>query len=994
MIVISHVRNLNPASRNPQPASPNPESPFPKLFLKLSTFTPIFLYLFIIDNMDATQDKRLFLIDAYAMIFRGYYALIRNPRLTSKGLDTSAIFGFTNSLIELIRREKPTHLAVVFDVGQASVRTDDFSDYKANRSETPEAIKIAVPYIHRILEAMHIPILGVEGYEADDVIGTIACKAEKEGYTTYMVTPDKDFAQLVTDKIKIYKPGLKGGDIEILGVEEVKAKYEIEDPKQVIDFLAMMGDAVDNIPGLEGVGEKTAMKFLKEFGSIENLLANTDKLKGKLKEKVEASAERGILSKKLATIICDAPVEFHQEQYDLETPDFEKVKEVFDEIEFRRLYENLYRAFAPAPAETIVVSEVEVKQTPAGTEVKGQVMQLDLFANFEELEQATSTKSTIEHNDHLYQFINNPKAQKKLVDNLLQQKVVCFDTETTSLNELEAELVGMSFSYKKGLAYYIPLSEDRAEVLQTLEIFRPVFEKEDLLKVAHNLKFDYKVLKQYDITVKGAMFDTMIAHYLLNPDGRHGMDYLSEVYLNYKPVSIETIIGKKGKKQGNFRDADLRTQTDYAAEDADVTFQLYELFAPQLKKENLEELFYNIEMPLMEVLAKIELAGISLDEKWLAQESVDLENDLKGLEAKIFELSGEEFNMNSPKQLGEILFEKMQLDPKAKKTKTGQYATSEDVLQKLSSKHEIIKHILEYRTYQKLKSTYVDALPSQIDKDDNRVHTNFSQTTAATGRLASVNPNLQNIPIRTLRGQQIRGAFVSGEGKKIISADYSQIELRLIAEISGEENMIKAFQDGEDIHASTAAKLFKIPLAEVSKTQRSQAKTVNFGIIYGQGAFALAEQTGLSRTEAKQMIEAYFETYPKLKEYMAEQVNKARQLGYVETILGRKRHLKDINSNNFVVRGHAERNAVNAPVQGSAADIVKIAMIKIDRELEEQQLKTKMLLQVHDELVFEAPTDEIESASQLIRTEMENALKTQVPLLVEIGVGDNWLEAH
>ncbi|MDR6461459.1 DNA polymerase-1 [Chryseobacterium vietnamense] len=944
--------------------------------------------------MDATQDKRLFLIDAYAMIFRGYYALIRNPRLTSKGLDTSAIFGFTNSLIELIRREKPTHLAVVFDVGQASVRTDDYSDYKANRSETPEAIKIAVPYIHKILEAMHIPILGVEGYEADDVIGTIACKAEKEGYTTFMVTPDKDFAQLVTDKIKIYKPGLKGGDIEILGVEEVKAKYEIEDPKQVIDFLAMMGDAVDNIPGLEGVGEKTAMKFLKEFGSIENLLANTDKLKGKLKEKVEASAERGIMSKKLATIICDAPVEFHQEQYDLETPDFEKVKEVFDEIEFRRLYENLYRAFAPAAVETVVVSEVEVKQTPAGTEVKGQVMQLDLFANFEELDQATSTKSTIENNDHLYQFINNPKAQKKLVDNLLQQKVVCFDTETTSLNELEAELVGMSFSYKKGLAYYIPLSENREEVLQTLEIFRPFFEKEDLLKIAHNLKFDYKVLKQYDITVKGAMFDTMIAHYLLNPDGRHGMDYLSEVYLNYKPVSIETIIGKKGKKQGNFRDADLRTQTDYAAEDADITFQLYELFAPQLKKENLEELFYNIEMPLMEVLAKMELAGIYLDEKWLAQESVDLENDLKQLETKIFELSGEEFNMNSPKQLGEILFEKMQLDPKAKKTKTGQYATSEDVLQKLTSKHEIIKHILEYRTYQKLKSTYVDALPSQIEKKDNRVHTNFSQTTAATGRLASVNPNLQNIPIRTVRGQQIRGAFVSGEGKKIISADYSQIELRLIAEISGEDNMIKAFQDGEDIHASTAAKLFKIPLAEVSKTQRSQAKTVNFGIIYGQGAFALAEQTGLSRTEAKQMIEAYFETYPKLKEYMAEQVSKARQLGYVETILGRKRHLKDINSNNFVVRGHAERNAVNAPVQGSAADVVKLAMIKIDRELKEQQLTTKMLLQVHDELIFESPADEIEAASKLIKTEMESALKTQVPLLVEIGVGDNWLEAH
>jgi DNA polymerase-1 len=943
--------------------------------------------------MDATQDKRLFLIDAYAMIFRGYYALIRSPRITSTGIDTSAIFGFTNSLIELIRRERPTHLAVIFDVGQASIRTNDFAEYKANRSETPEAIKVAIPYLHRILDAMHIPHMGVEGYEADDLIGTLACKAEKEGYTTFMVTPDKDFAQLVTDKIKIYKPGLKGGEIEILGVEEVKAKYGIEDPKQVIDFLAMMGDPVDNIPGLEGVGEKTAMKFLQEFGSIENLLANTDKLKGKIKEKIEASAERGILSKKLATIICDAPVEFHQEQYDLETPDFEKVKEIFDEIEFRRLYENLYRAFAPAgePKEEKSIESKANNQQPTTNNKSGQ---LDLFANFEELDQATSTKDTIIENDHLYQFVDNPKAQKILVQNLLKQRAVCFDTETTSLNELEAELVGMSFSYKKGLAYYVPLSEDQDEVLQTLEIFRPFFEKEDLIKIAHNLKYDYKVLKQYDITVKGAMFDTMIAHYLLNPDGRHGMDYLSEVYLNYKPVSIETIIGKKGKNQGNFRDADLRTQTDYAAEDADVTFQLYELFAPQLKKENLEDLFYNIEMPLMEVLAKMELEGISLDEKWLAQESIDLENDLRQLETKIFEISGEEFNMNSPRQLGDVLFDKMQLDPKAKKTKTGQYATSEDVLQKLASKHEIIQHILEYRTYQKLKSTYVDALPSQIDKDDKRVHTNFSQTTAATGRLASVNPNLQNIPIRTLRGQQIRGAFVSAEGKKIISADYSQIELRLIAEISGEDNMIKAFQDGEDIHASTAAKLFNISLEEVSKTQRGQAKTVNFGILYGQGAFALAEQTGLSRSEAKQMIEAYYETYPKLKEYMAEQVKRAREIGYVETILGRKRHLKDINSGNFVVRAHAERNAVNAPIQGSAADVVKMAMIKIQKELEKEKLQTKMLLQVHDELIFESPIDEVEVAKNIIKTEMENAIETQVPLLVEVGVGNNWLEAH
>ena len=944
------------------------------------------------------SDKRLFLIDAYAMIFRGYYALIRNPRLTSKGFDTSAIFGFTNSLIELIRREKPTHLAVVFDVGKENVRTADFTEYKANRSDTPEAIKNAVPYIHRILEAMHIPILGVEGYEADDVIGTIANKAEKEGYTTFMVTPDKDFAQLVTDKIKIYKPGLKGGDVEILGVEEVKAKYEIEDPKQVIDFLAMMGDAVDNIPGLEGVGEKTAMKFLKEFGSIENLLANTSQLKGKLKEKVENSAERGILSKKLATIICDVPVEFHQEQYDLDIPDFEKVREIFDEIEFRRLYENLYRAFhneQPAISNQQSANESDSKPVSQKAESgKQNALQLDLFADFEALEKSTSTTLNIETTDKMYQYIDTEKAQKILVKNLLAQKVVCFDTETTSLNEMETELIGMSFCYRKGLAYYIPISENQEEAKKTLEIFRPFFEKNEILKIAHNLKFDYKVLKHYGVEVEGAIFDTMIAHYLLNPDGRHGMDYLSEIYLNYKPVSIESLIGKKGKNQGTLRDVSLKEQTNYAAEDADVTFQLYEIFAPQLKKEGVEDLFYHIEMPLMRVLAKMEFAGISLDENWLIQESKDLENDLKNLETKIFELCGEEFNMNSPKQLGEILFEKLKLDPKAKKTKTGQYATSEDILQKLASKHEIIQYILEYRTYQKLKSTYVDALPNQIDKDTKRVHTNFSQTTAATGRLASLNPNLQNIPIRTLRGQQIRGAFVADEGNKLISADYSQIELRLIAEISGEENMIKAFQNGEDIHASTAAKLFKIPIEEVTKTQRSQAKTVNFGIIYGQGAFALAEQTGLSRTEAKQLIDSYYETYPKLKIWMAEQVAKARKLGYVETILGRKRHLQDINSNNFVVKGHAERNAVNAPIQGSAADIIKLAMIKIQEVLEQEHLKTKMLLQVHDELVFEAPENEVEIAKKLIKENMEHAYKTEVPLLVEVGVGKNWLEAH
>ena len=941
-----------------------------------------------------STDKRLYLIDAYAMIFRGYFAFIKNPRISTKGLNTSAIFGFTNSLIELIKRDRPTHLAVVFDVGRTNVRHDDYADYKANRLETPEPILLAKPYINDILEAMHIPILGLEGYEADDVIGTIACKAEKQGYDVFMVTPDKDFAQLVTDKIKMYKPSSKGGDIEILGVEEVKAKYEIEDPKQIIDYLGMMGDAVDNIPGLEGVGEKTAKKFIQEFGSMENLLANTHQLKGKLKEKVEASAERGLLSKKLATILCDAPIEFIEEQYDLEVPDFEKVKEIFDELEFRRLYENLYRAFSNKEYVEELQDSDNQQSTSSSQNPVHKNGTMDLFASFEQLEQATTTKSTIAENDHIYQFIDNPKAQKILVSNLLKQKAVCFDTETTSLNELEAELIGMSFSYKKGLAYYIPISENREEAQETVEIFRPFFEDQNVLKIAHNLKYDYKVLQNYNIDVEGKIFDTMIAHYLLNPDGRHGMDYLSEMYLDYKPVSIETLIGKKGKNQLTLREVDIPTQTNYAAEDADVTFQLYELFAPQLAKENVEKLFYDVEMPLMKVLAKIELTGVKLDSNWLAKESIDLENDLRLLESKIFELSGEEFNMNSPKQLGEILFDKMQLDPKAKKTKTGQFATSEDVLQKLSSKHEIISSILEYRTLQKLKSTYVDALPGQIDKKDNRVHTTFAQTVAATGRLASVNPNLQNIPIRTLRGQQIRGAFVADEGKKIISADYSQIELRLIAEISGEQNMIKAFQNGEDIHASTAAKLFGIDLSEVSKTQRSQAKTVNFGIIYGQGAFALAEQTGLSRTEAKKMIDSYYETYPRLKEYMAEQVKKAQDLGFVETILGRRRHLKDINSSNFVVKAHAERNAVNAPIQGSAADIIKLAMIKIENELETQKLETKMLLQVHDELLFEAPIDEVETATTLIKKEMESAYETKVPLLVEVGVGDNWLEAH
>ena len=821
-------------------------------------------------------------------------------------------------------------------------------------------------------------------------------QSRKRGLSNFYGDTGQRFRTTRNTNIKIYKPGLKGAEFEILGVDEIKAKYEIEDPKQVIDFLAMMGDAVDNIPGLEGVGEKTAKKFLKEYGSIEKLLENTADLKGKLKEKVENSAERGILSKKLATIICDAPIEFEKEKYDLDTPDFEKVKVVFDELEFRRLYENLYRAFANDPT---VNNQQSSDPSNNSSDKKAENhnpqhgTQLDLFANFEELEQATTTKENLSENDHLYQYIDAPKAQYILAKNILSQSLICFETHLSSLDEMEAELIGISFSYKKGLAYYVPLLENTEERSATLEIFRPIFEKKDLLKVSHNLKSDYKILERHGIVIEGAIFDTMIAHYLLNPDGRHSMEYLAEMYLNYKPISLESLVGK-GKNQAKFSSLSIEDQTKFAAEDADLTFRLYQLFAPQLKKENLEDLFFKVEMPLLKVLAKMELEGISLDKNWLAQESIDLENDLRNLEKKIFELSGEEFNMNSPKQLGEVLFEKMQLDPKAKKTKSGQYATGEDILQKLSSKHEIIQHILEYRTYQKLKSTYVDALPLQIDKDDHRVHTNFSQTTAATGRLSSLNPNLQNIPIRTLRGQQIRGAFVANPGNKLIAADYSQIELRLIAAISEEENMIKAFQNGEDIHASTASKLFNIPLEEVTKTQRSQAKTVNFGILYGQGAFGLAEQTGLSRTEAKEMIANYFETYPKLKKYMAEQVVKAQEMGYVETILNRKRHLKDINSANFVVKAHAERNAVNAPIQGSAADVIKLAMIKIDEKFTEKNLKTKMLLQVHDELVFEAPEEEVELVSELIKKEMESAYTTTVPLLVEVGVGNNWLEAH
>ncbi len=910
------------------------------------------------------KDQRLYLIDAYAMIFRGYYALIRSPRMTSKGFDTSAIFGFTNSLIELIRREKPSHLAVVFDVGKENVRTVDFADYKANRGETPEPIRDAIPYIHRILTAMHIPILGVEGYEADDVIGTISHKAEAKGYTVFMVTPDKDFAQLVTDKVKIYKPGLKGSEVEILGVEEVKAKYEIQDPKQVIDFLAMMGDSVDNIPGLEGVGEKTAKKYLQEYGSIENLLANTHQLKGKLKEKIEASAERGIMSKKLATIVCDVPVDFVEENYSLDMPDFQEVKNIFEELEFRRLYDNIHRAFH--------------QNTFNENETKAEAQDNQLIA------------STL----HLFSELENREDSKKNPKPLIQ--IISSDEELNILlkslnNKTEASFYfsspgkdshAMCFSMLEGAVWAFS-TENGISESKFVEFAKEFFSKKDVMKISHEWKEQLKLLWDMGIEPEGSMCDTSIAHYILNPDGKHDLDYLADVFLH-----------QKWDFQISNTYQDISTFLSAIGERTASVFSLYQNFKLQLQENKLEKVLYSIEMPLLPVLARMELEGVKLDTEWLAQESKDLENDLKNLEIEIFKQSGQEFNINSPKQLGEILFDVLKLDPKAKKTKTGQYTTSEDVLQKLSDAHPIIPPILQYRVYQKLKSTYVDALPLQVNPKTSRVHTTFSQIVAATGRLASHNPNLQNIPIRTLRGQQIRGAFTAKDNYAIISADYSQIELRLIADFANETTMIEAFQKGEDIHATTAAQLFGIPLKDVTKLQRSQAKTVNFGIIYGVSSFGLSMQAGISRADAKELISQYYITYPKLKAYMADQVEKARETGYVETIFGRKRYLKEINSNNFVLRGHAERNAVNAPIQGSAADIIKLAMIHLDRKLQKDYSDVKMLLQVHDELVFEVPKERIKEAKILIKQTMEEAYTGKIPLLVEVGEGKNWLEAH
>jgi DNA polymerase I len=944
------------------------------------------------------SQKRLFLLDAYALIFRGYYAFIKNPRINSKGMDTSAIMGFMNSLLDVIKREKPDHLAVAFDKGGSVLRSEMYVEYKAHREATPDAIKIAVPYIQELLRAMHIPIIEVAGFEADDLIGTIAKQAEKENYQVFMVTPDKDFAQLVSENIFIYKPARMGNGIEIWGVPEVLAKFEIERPEQVIDFLGMMGDAADNIPGLPGVGEVTAKKLLKEFGSMENLLANTDKLKGAMKDKIEANKDKGILSKTLATIILDCPVTFNEKDYELSRPDIEKTDAIFQELEFRRMAEQFDTLFNPNSTKTVdkTVDENKLYKKPQPKNDD----QFDLFASAISEETSEETRhqyySNLENTEHSYQIIQGDLGLKLLLQNLQNQTSVCFDTETTGINTLHAELVGLAFSYEKGKGFYVPFPENQVEAQTLIDKFIPFFENENIEKIGQNLKYDLKILANYNIVVKGKLFDTMIAHYLINPDMRHGMDILSETYLKYAPKPIEDLIGKKGKGQKSMRDVSLEEIKEYAVEDADVTIQLKEIFTLELDKTETKKLFDEIEIPLVSVLAAMETEGINLDVSFLKSLSSDLAVDIKTLEDKIYEIAGEKFNLASPKQLGDILFDKLKIGgAKQKKTKTGQYATGEEILSYLANEHEIVSAILDWRSLVKLQNTYVEALPLQVDSKSGRVHTDYMQTVAATGRLSSNNPNLQNIPIRTERGRQIRKAFIPrDENYTMLSADYSQIELRIIAALSGEENMILAFQNGEDIHKSTAAKVFEIALEDVTREQRSHAKTVNFGIVYGVSAFGLSNQTSLSRKESAELIEAYYATYPRLKSYINEQIQFARENGYVQTILGRRRYLKDINSANAIVRGAAERNAVNAPIQGSAADVIKIAMINIHKKLTSENWKSKMLLQVHDELVFDVHNSELEKIKPMIKHEMENAFKMQVPLEVELGAGMNWLEAH
>lgn len=940
-------------------------------------------------------EKKLFLLDAFALIFRAYYALIRNPRVTSKGKNTNAQFGFTNTLYELIRKENPTHLAVVFDTSAPTERHTDFADYKANRQEAPEDLIAAIPDIKRIIEGFNIPVMESDGFEADDVIGGLAYEAADMGYEVYMVTPDKDYGQLVRDNIFIYKPSYQGNGIEIMGPKEVCEKWGIKRVDQVVDMLGLMGDAVDNIPGIPGVGEKTAAKLLAEYDTLENILENAHNIKGKMGEKIAAGREMAIMSKKLATIITNVPVNFHEENFQIDPPNKDALREVFGELEFRSLAKRILGeddtssapvADANAPLDlfgnpipqaqrTIVKEEVAVAEEP--------VTQHDL-------NNATNTP-------HEYILVNDEAAAKQLVADLLQLKEVAFDTETTGLDANEADIIGMSFCWQKGKAYYVSVPEGKEAAIAFMNIFRPVFEKEDMLWVGQNIKYDLTILKWYGYELKGNTYDTMLAHYVIEPEGKHGMDALSAKYLHYEPISIETLIGKKGKGQGSMKDAPLEEVKEYAAEDADITWQLKQQLDPLLDSNDVREIFAAVENPLVPVLLDMEYEGVGIDIQFLKEYSKELEKDIKAAEESVYQQAGIAFNLASPKQLGEVLFDKMKLDDKAKKTKTGQYATGEDVLQKLSGKHPIVDNILVFRELSKLKSTYVDALPTMINSRTGRVHTNYNQSVAVTGRLSSINPNLQNIPIRTDRGREIRKAFVPREkGWVLLSADYSQIELRIVAAISRDEAMISAFKENKDIHTATAARVYNVAEADVTKDMRRAAKAVNFGIIYGQTAFGLAGSLGIGRTEAKEIIDNYFLQYPGIKQYMDDTINYARENGYVKTLKGRKRYLADINSANQTVRGFAERNAINSPIQGTAAEMIKLAMIKVHHALKQTTLQSRMILQVHDELVFDVPENEVEELKQLVVSCMESAmtLPYDVPVNAEAGVGLNWLAAH
>ena len=942
--------------------------------------------------LSSSAPKKLFLLDAFALIYRAYFAFAKNPRVNSKGQNTSAAFGFTNVLIDVIKNEKPTHLAVVFDPpGGSAHRQEQFEAYKAQREEMPEDIRSMIQPIKRIVEAFNVPILEVAGFEADDVVGTIAKIADQRGFITYMMTPDKDYCQLVTETAFIYKPGRGGNPPEILGVKEVCEKFEVQNPSQVIDILGLWGDASDNIPGIPGIGEKTSKLLIAQYGSIENLIANAHELKGKQQENVINFADQGLTSKMLATIITDVKIDFEEEKLIMCDVDKDKIREIFTELEFlnlsrRILGEEITLTQAPSP---IIPNK---KQSSSSS-------QLDLFGTQSMVEShepvITAAYKTIVTERPSYHLISTAEERKELLEILLTQKQVCFDTETTNIDARQADLVGISFSYKAREAFYVAIPQEYASAKSIIHEFISFFQNTGIEKIAHNIKYDLKVLSRYGISLSAPTFDTMIAHYLINPEARQNMDFLAQHYLNYQAISIETLIGKKGKSQGNMRDLEPSEISDYACEDADITLQLKNIFEKEIKKPHLKDLFYDMEMPLVEVLMEMEEEGITIDSKALAEYSKELDSTLIDLDSQIKELAGMEFNTDSPKQMGEVLFEKLKISAKAKKTKTGQYATSEDVLEKHKHDHPIVPLILEYRQLRKLKNTYVDALPTYCDQNDGRIHTNFMQTVTATGRLSSNNPNLQNIPIRSEKGREIRRAFVSRDkDHKLMAVDYSQIELRIIAALSEDPNMIQSFRDGLDIHAATAAKVYGVSIEEVTREQRSAAKAVNFGIIYGQSAFGLAQNLKISRTEAKEIIDSYFEQYGTIKNYMDKVISQAREEGYVETIMKRRRYLPDINSGNAIVRGYAERNAINAPIQGSAADIIKMAMISVHSEMKKENVKSKMILQVHDELVFDVHNSEEVLIQDLVRKAMEKAVKLSVPMQVELKLADNWLDAH